>query len=94
MTIEISKTDVIHLMNWLNVFKNLCLDPHVGMHYLAPEVGALRKRLFEAYKPTFGDYSKEADSSRRKFDMLSKSNDQVKFPTGNDYWWCDKAYMK
>ena len=94
MKIEISKADAIHIMNWLNVLKTMCQDPKNGTEYLVPEIAALRKRLFDAYKPTFGDYSNENDTAKRKFDMLEKCNDQVKFPTSNDYWWCEKQYTK
>ena len=94
MTINISKADAIHIMNWLNSFKNLCKDPYNGMQYLVNDIAELRKRLFEAYKPTFGDYSNEPNPSKRKFDMLKNCNDQVAFPIKFDYWWCDKTYQK
>ena len=94
MQINISKCDAIHIMNWLNAFKTLCNDPKVGMHYLVPEIQAVRERLFEAYKPIFGDYSKEINPAKRHFDMIHKMNDQVKFPTGDDYWFCDKSYQR
>ena len=83
MKIEISKCDAIHIMNWLNMLKNLCNEPKNGMHYMCKDIQALRERLFEAYKPTFGD----------KMTMRHDYNDQVSFPTGKDFWWVDKAYM-
>lgn len=94
MTINISKCDAIHILNWLNSFKTMCQDEKNGMYYLVNDIQALRERLFEAYKPTFGDYSNKSDPSQRKFDMLYKSNDQVKFPTGDDCWFFEKEYQR
>lgn len=90
MEIKISKRDAMHILNWLNAFKNLCNDPHVGMHYLVDDIKEVRERMWRECAPGF---SKKQDTGAQ-FGILKNCQDQIAYGTGNDNWFIDPKYVR
>ena len=96
MEIKISKRDTIHVLNWLNAFKHLCNDPHVGMHYLVNDIEEVRERLWNECAPNFkkSQVEKKQDGKKAPFGIMKSCLDQIAYGTGNDNWFMDKRYER